>query len=114
MEIMLSPAINLISSVLLNFKVYGRKDLVVTGVIPEIFVEGFFREYENFDIDTLKEECETPEDIKALYPEIYRAVFREICEEIDFGEIDYAEILWAIDMGLPPGIPAYIAGYEIK
>ena len=113
MEIMLSPAINLLGCILLNFKAYGKTPVVVTAIIPEFLAEGFFNEYNNFCIDDLLAHCETVSDIEAMYPELYRYVFNQICEEIDFRDIEYAEILWAIDMGLPPGMPSYVAGYEI-
>ena len=114
MELYTSPSINLIGSVLLNFKVYGKKDLVVTAIIPEFLVENFFTECNNWSIDEMLANCEDECDIQNQYPELHRYVFSQVCEEVDFRDIEYGEILWAIDMGLPPGIPSYIQGYEIK
>lgn len=113
MEIMLTPAVNLLGCILLNFKVYGKKEVTVTAIVPEFLAEGFFNEYNNFDIDAMQSQCETVSDIEAFYPELYRYVFSQVCEEVDYRDIEHAEILWAIDMGIPPGMPTYIQGYEL-
>lgn len=112
MEIMTTPAINLLGSLLLNYKFYGPKDVIVTSVIPEFLIEMFFEELESFDLEEAQQDA--VEDLELTYPLIYQYIVREAVEEASFHDFQYGEILWAIDMGIPPGFPCYIQGYEIK
>lgn len=111
MDIMTTPAINLLGVGLFSVTIYRTDDSedTVTVIVPEFFLEKFFEEFAQF-----KEELTAysdMEDLAAMYPTVYDYVFE--AQGFDLNKAEHIEIQWGISFEVGSPFPRYFEGLEI-
>ena len=114
-DIIVSPAINLINSLLVQARVFTKANDIYpsTSIIPEFIIEKFLREVsdESMYMDYYSEE----ELFQYSAPTVSKYILDKVCEKefLHPEDISSIEVDWMLEFGVT-GLPQYIAGYEIR